>query len=190
MLLLPQFSRPVVLAINPRTWAAFGHLAKPAIAAADSLLNENSMLKSPFADSFRAELQVLLAEVKRLGIRQERLKQEAADLDTLDLKRPAKSANLRKYGCDIIQCPGPALTVPFGRQWTCGSSDWSEGGIDTPVKNLVSGKNLQLEMVYDKMPYLLELACHMVPTAMTTEANPGALNHDIRLHVPSEPASR
>jgi len=94
------------------------------------------------ADSLRAELQVLLAEVKRLSLHQEHLKQDVAALDVLEpaSRLPSKSANLRKNGCLIGPgCPGPILTVPFGRRVTYGSSDWSEAAVDTPVRNVVSG---------------------------------------------------
>ena len=111
--------------------------------AAESLQNGTPILRSSAAaDSLRAELQVLLAEVKRLGLHQEHLKQDVAALDVLEpaSKLPSKSANLRKNGCLIgPECPGPVLTVPFGRHVTYGSSDWSEASVDTPVRNVVSG---------------------------------------------------
>lgn len=103
------------------------------------------MKSSAAADSLWAELQVLLAEVKRLGLHQEHLKQDVAALDMLEpaSKLPSKSANLRKNGCLIgPECPGPILTVPFGRHVTYGSSDWSEATVDTPVRNVVSGDML------------------------------------------------
>lgn len=110
-------------------------------AAAESLQNEPHF-KSSAAESFRAELQILLAEIKRLGLQQERLYQDVAAVNLLgSAKVPSKSADLKKNGCSIgPNCPGPILTVPFGRQWTCGSSDWSEGTTETPVRNVVSGE--------------------------------------------------
>ncbi|KAL0047017.1 hypothetical protein WJX82_004273 [Trebouxia sp. C0006] len=114
------------------------------LSTAESLQNGTPLLKSSAAaaDSLRAELQVLLAEVKRLGLHQEHLKQDVAALDVLEpaSRLPSKSANLRKNGCLIgPDCPGPVLTVPFGRRVTYGSSDWSEATVDTPVRNVVSG---------------------------------------------------
>ena len=91
----------------------------------------------------RAELQILLAEVKRLGMHQEHLKQEVSNMEVCDPEaaaaRPNKSTNLRLNGCIMTECPGPVLTVPFGRQWEAGSSDWSEAAAETPVRNLISG---------------------------------------------------
>ncbi|DBB00991.1 hypothetical protein WJX77_012576 [Trebouxia sp. C0004] len=112
------------------------------LSTAGSLQNGTPLMKSSAADSLRAELQVLLAELKRLGLHQEHLKQDVAALDVLESgsRLPSKSANLRKNGCLISpECPGPILIVPFGRRMTYGSSDWSEATVDTPVRNVVSG---------------------------------------------------
>lgn len=91
-----------------------------------------------------AELQVLLAEVKRLSMHQEHLKQEVNDLCTWEAQdAAAKSSKKRAVpklnGCKMTNCPGPVMTVPFGRQYTAGSSDWSEAAAETPVRNLISG---------------------------------------------------
>ena len=111
-------------------------------AAAESLPS-TALLEQPAAAAMKAELQVLLAEVKRLGLHQEHLKQEVNDMESCNAEaavaRPHKSANLRLNGCIMTECPGPVLTVPFGRQWEAGSSDWSEAAAETPVRNLISG---------------------------------------------------
>lgn len=89
-----------------------------------------------------AELQVLLAEAKRLSMQQEHLKQEVNDLSTWEAKdaKSNKSRGVLKLnGCKMTDCPGPVMTIPFGRQCTAGSSDWSEAATETPVRNVISG---------------------------------------------------
>lgn len=91
-----------------------------------------------------AELQVLLAEVKRLSMQQEHLKQEVSDISTWEAKDAAAKSNEARdvpklNGCKMTGCSGPVLTVPFGRQCTAGSSDWSESATETPVRNVISG---------------------------------------------------
>lgn len=145
--LLPCFLSPwTTIAVSPQLNVQWYRRFTAASAAAESLQNETPLLKSSAAaDSLRAELQVLLAEVKRLSLHQEHLKQDVASLDVLEpaSRLPSKSANLRKNGCLIgPDCPGPILTVPFGRRVTYGSSDWSEATVDTPVRNVVSGDTL------------------------------------------------
>ena len=91
-----------------------------------------------------AELQLLLAEVKRLSMHQEHLKQEVNDICSQEAQDGAAKSNKKKAvpkmnGCKMTDCPGPVMTVPFGRQYTAGSSDWSEAATETPVRNLISG---------------------------------------------------
>ena len=91
-----------------------------------------------------AELQVLLAEVKRLSMYQEQLKQEVKDIYILEAQNGSATANKHRAvpklnSCKMADCPKPVLTVPFGRQYTAGSSDWSESATETPVKNVISG---------------------------------------------------
>lgn len=101
------------------------------------------MIGSLASPAVTAELQILLAEVKRLSMHQEQLRHDVTSLDTWEGKAAAsrtnKSADLKLNGCKIAPCPGPALTVPLGRQWTPGSSDWSEAAAETPVRNVISG---------------------------------------------------
>jgi len=129
------------IAIFPQLNVQWYRRFTAATAAAESLQDGTPLLKSSAAaDSLRAELQV-----KRLSLHQEHLKQDVAALDMLEpaSRLPSKSANLRKNGCLIgPECPGPILTVPFGRRVTYGSSDWSEAAVDTPVRNVVSGDML------------------------------------------------
>ncbi|KAA6417558.1 MAG: hypothetical protein FRX49_12491 [Trebouxia sp. A1-2] len=68
------------------------------LSTAESLQNGTPILRSS-ADSLRAELQVLLAEVKRLSLHQEYLKQNVAALDLLEASIEAAiqvCPNLRK----------------------------------------------------------------------------------------------
>lgn len=91
-----------------------------------------------------AELQFLLAEAKRLSMQQELLKQEVNDINTWEAKDAAAKSNKARgvpklNGCKMKDCSGPVMTVPFGRQCTAGSSDWSEAATETPVRNVISG---------------------------------------------------
>ena len=109
-------------------------------AAAESLPNAGE----PSAAAVSAELQVLLAEIKRLSMHQERMKQEvdsmlAWETEDAAAKSDRHRAAPRLNGCKMTECSGPVLTVPFGRQCTAGSSDWSEASAETPIRNLISG---------------------------------------------------
>ena len=97
------------------------------------------------ATSVQAELQLLLAELKRLGNNQHQLKLELDAIKQAKLAVPYADANPKKHcyaATNIVQCPGPALTVPAGTHQASVSSDWSEGAIETPVRNVVSGESL------------------------------------------------
>ena len=148
------------IAIFPRLNVQWHRRFTATTAAAESLQNGTHLLKSSAAaDSLRAELQVLLAEVKRLSLHQEHLKQDVAALDVLEpaSRLPSKSANLRKNGCLI----GPILTVPFGRRVTYGSSDWSEATADTPVRNVVSGDTLYPVYKWSLDSARRDFLCHL-----------------------------
>ena len=110
--------------------------------AAESLPS-TTVLEQHAAAAMQAELQILLAEVKRLSTHQEHLKREVTSMTQLETAaaaaKPNKSAELRLNGCKMTDCPGPVLVVPFGKQWTAGSSDWSEAAAETPVRNVISG---------------------------------------------------
>ncbi|KAL3147603.1 hypothetical protein ABBQ38_014655 [Trebouxia sp. C0009 RCD-2024] len=118
----------------------------PTLSTAESLPNAAAVLEKPSADAVRAELQVLLAEIKRLSIQQERLKAEVNGMHTWKAKDAAANYNPNKNksapklgGFTMAECLGPALTLPVGRQNTASSSDWSEAAVETPIRNVVSG---------------------------------------------------
>lgn len=125
------------------------------IAAAESLPNAAAVLEKPSADAVRAELQVLLAEIKRLSIQQERLKAEVNGMHTWKAKDAAANYNPNKNksapklgGFTMAECLGPALTLPVGRQNTASSSDWSEAAVETPIRNVVSGVFYAVDTLY------------------------------------------
>ncbi|KAL3162308.1 hypothetical protein ABBQ32_009995 [Trebouxia sp. C0010 RCD-2024] len=118
----------------------------PSLSTAESLPNAAAVLDKSSADVLRAELQVLLAEIKRLSIHQEHLKAEVDSIHTWKAKDAAADYNPDRNkpipklaGLNMAECLGPALTLPVGRENTASSSDWSEAAIETPVRNLVSG---------------------------------------------------
>ena len=90
-----------------------------------------------------AELQLLLAEVKRLSMHQEHLRQEVKSICSWEAQDEAAASDKKKAVPKLNGCkttvPQPVLTVPFGRQYTAGSSDWSEFATETPVRNVISG---------------------------------------------------
>ena len=111
-------------------------------AVAEPLPNAAVLGNSSSAVAVGAELQVLLAEVKRLSMHQEHLKRDVADVCAWEAQdgvaeSTKKRAVPKLNGCKMTDCPAPALTVPFGRQ--AGSSDWSEAATETPVRNVISG---------------------------------------------------
>ena len=114
-------------------------------AAAESAIDQSAEhgLQS-CAPPLQAELQLLLAELKRLGNNQHQLQQELDSIEQAKSARSPANAVLKKHcytATDIVHCPGPALTVPAGTHQASVSSDWSEGVLETPVRNVVSGKS-------------------------------------------------
>ena len=126
------------------------------------------------ADAVRAELQVLLAEIKRLSMHQERLKEEVDDIHTWKANDAAATPTTNKivpklHGCKMPECLGRALTVPVGRHNTASSSDWSEAAAETPIRNVVSG------VCYAVDTLCLELRIHNLEGAV-----PSCLHNTVR----------
>lgn len=99
-------------------------------------------LGSPAAASLKAELQLLLAEIKRLGLQQLQLRQDVQDLGM----KPIKNAKVLKWA----NPPGLLL-----RQSTYGSSAWSEAIAESPpVRNIISGSYIGVagQLMLGRMP--------------------------------------
>lgn len=89
-------------------------------------------LDSPAAVCLKAELQVLLAELKRLGLQQQQLQQDAQALDAD--RKPRKGNTAVAFNLPLL--PHHAVL----RQSTYGSSNWSEDTAETPpARNIISG---------------------------------------------------
>ena len=113
----------------------------------------------------KAELQLLLAEIKRLGNNQHQLHQDIAKLETSEVTKACKP-DLKKNGCVVVPCPGPVWTVLPKAHHISNSSDWSDGPVETPVRNIVSGEAARLAI---SQPTYAVHAANLISTHSMTD---------------------